>query len=117
MTQLPEEFGGGGGPRSPITNAIVLEERAWGDATLAIAAFAPAAFAFSIAVLDTQFWLATHVVCITLGYAATFVAGAIAVIYVLAGALTRLIDARTRKDLVRMIYGIICFAMFHNIAD
>ena len=27
------------------------------------------------AVLDTQFWLATHVVCITLGYAATFVAG------------------------------------------
>ncbi|MFY9253455.1 MAG: cytochrome c biogenesis protein CcsA [Fuerstiella sp.] len=27
------------------------------------------------AVLDTQFWLATHVVCITLGYAATFAAG------------------------------------------
>jgi ABC-type transport system involved in cytochrome c biogenesis permease subunit len=71
-------------------------------------------FAVLIAVLDTQFWLATHVVCITLGYAATFVAGAIAVFYVLAGALTRLIDARTRKDLVRMIYGIICFAMFFS---
>ena len=28
------------------------------------------------AVLDTQFWLATHVVCITLGYATTFLAGA-----------------------------------------
>jgi ABC-type transport system involved in cytochrome c biogenesis permease subunit len=27
------------------------------------------------AVLDTTFWLATHVVCITLGYAATFAAG------------------------------------------
>jgi ABC-type transport system involved in cytochrome c biogenesis permease subunit len=27
------------------------------------------------AVLDTNFWLATHVVCITIGYATTFVAG------------------------------------------
>ena len=27
------------------------------------------------AVLDTNFWLATHVTCVTLGYAATFVAG------------------------------------------
>ena len=27
------------------------------------------------AVLDTQFWLATHVTCVTLGYATTFVAG------------------------------------------
>ncbi|MCH7709227.1 MAG: acyl-CoA dehydrogenase family protein [Myxococcales bacterium] len=47
-TQLPEEFGGGGELRSPITNAIMLEELAWGDATLAVAAFAPAAFAFAI---------------------------------------------------------------------
>lgn len=29
------------------------------------------------AVLDTQFWLSTHVVCITLGYATTFFAGAL----------------------------------------
>lgn len=34
------------------------------------------------AVLDTQFWLATHVVCITLGYAATFVAGMMGLVYV-----------------------------------
>ena len=27
------------------------------------------------AVLDTNFWLATHVTCVTLGYTATFVAG------------------------------------------
>ncbi|MDH3584881.1 MAG: cytochrome c biogenesis protein CcsA [Phycisphaerae bacterium] len=37
------------------------------------------------AVLDTQFWLATHVVAITLGYTAAFVAGAIGVMYVLKG--------------------------------
>ena len=34
------------------------------------------------AVLDTQFWLSTHVVCITLGYAATFVAGILGLIYI-----------------------------------
>ncbi len=33
------------------------------------------------AVLDTTFWLATHVVCITLGYAATFVAGFLGLLY------------------------------------
>jgi alkylation response protein AidB-like acyl-CoA dehydrogenase len=48
-TQLPEAFGGGGEPRSPITNAIVAEELAWGDATLAISMLAPAAFAFAVA--------------------------------------------------------------------
>lgn len=48
-TQLPEQFGGGGEDRSPLTNAILLEELAWGDAALAIAALAPAAFAFAVA--------------------------------------------------------------------
>jgi alkylation response protein AidB-like acyl-CoA dehydrogenase len=48
-TQLPESVGGGGEPRSPVTNAIVLEELGWGDASLALAAVAPAAFAFAIA--------------------------------------------------------------------
>jgi alkylation response protein AidB-like acyl-CoA dehydrogenase len=48
-TQLPDALGGGGEARSPLTNAIVLEELAWGDATLALAAFAPAAFAFAVA--------------------------------------------------------------------
>ena len=33
------------------------------------------------AVLDTQFWLATHVVCVTLGYATTFVAGRLGIVY------------------------------------
>jgi ABC-type transport system involved in cytochrome c biogenesis permease subunit len=37
------------------------------------------------AVLDTQFWLATHVVCITLGYAATYVAGLFGLMYILRG--------------------------------
>src|SRR5262249_10814296 len=34
------------------------------------------------AVLDTNFWLATHVTCVTLGYTATFVAGFLAMVFV-----------------------------------
>ncbi|MBN9121675.1 MAG: cytochrome c biogenesis protein CcsA [Planctomycetes bacterium] len=36
-----------------------------------------------VAVLDTNFWLATHVTTITLGYTATFVAGFLGALYVL----------------------------------
>jgi alkylation response protein AidB-like acyl-CoA dehydrogenase len=48
-TQLPEVFGGYGAARSPVTNAIVLEELASGDAALAIAAAAPSVFGYAIA--------------------------------------------------------------------
>ena len=53
-TQLPAEHGGGGEERSPVTMAILLEELAWGDAALAAAALAPAAFAFAIADAGTE---------------------------------------------------------------
>src|SRR3569623_950715 len=43
------------------------------------------------AVLDTNFWLATHVVVVTLGYASTFVAGFLAVLYVGFGWSSRLL--------------------------
>jgi ABC-type transport system involved in cytochrome c biogenesis permease subunit len=62
------------------------------------------------AVLDTNFWLATHVVAVTVGYASTFVAGFLALIYILRGVFTRTLDEATGKALARMIYGIVCFA-------
>ncbi|HUE36747.1 MAG TPA: cytochrome c biogenesis protein CcsA [Candidatus Acidoferrum sp.] len=62
------------------------------------------------AVLDTNFWLATHVVAVTTGYASTFVAGFLALIYIVRGVFTRTLDAVTAKSLARMIYGIVCFA-------
>jgi ABC-type transport system involved in cytochrome c biogenesis permease subunit len=62
------------------------------------------------AVLDTNFWLATHVVVVTLGYASTFVAGFLALIYILRGMFTKTLDEATGKSLARMIYGIVCFA-------
>jgi ABC-type transport system involved in cytochrome c biogenesis permease subunit len=62
------------------------------------------------AVLDTNFWLATHVVAVTLGYASTFVAGFLAIIYILRGVFTTTLTAETAKSLARMVYGIVCFA-------
>jgi cytochrome c-type biogenesis protein CcsB len=46
------------------------------------------------AVLDSNFWLATHVVTVTLGYAAMFLAGMLAVIYILAGLFTPLLGRK-----------------------
>ncbi len=63
-----------------------------------------------VAVLDTNFWLATHVVVVTLGYAATFLAGFLAIVYVLRGVFSRGLNPATAKSLNRMVYGIICFA-------
>ncbi len=68
------------------------------------------------AVLDSNFWLATHVVVVTLGYASTFLAGFLAVIYVMRGVLTRSLDQSTADALTRMVYGIVCFATLFSFA-
>jgi len=47
-TQIPEAYGGYGAPRSPLTNALVLEELGHGCASLALAAMAAAPFAFAV---------------------------------------------------------------------
>ena len=62
------------------------------------------------AVLDSNFWLATHVIVITAGYSATFLAGFLGIIFVFRCVLTRSLDAATADSLSRMVYGIICFA-------
>ncbi len=111
------------------------------------------------AVLDTQFWLATHVVTVTLGYSTTFVAGFFGILYVLRRTGRMLSTAvgygpsaalslaefkqaaagsgpiasgladptiamasgkpapdkdAADKDLARMIYGSLCFALFFS---
>jgi ABC-type transport system involved in cytochrome c biogenesis permease subunit len=62
------------------------------------------------AVLDSNFWLTVHVITVTVGYVGTFLAGFLGLIYVLRGLFTKTLDAATGKALVRMIYGIVCFA-------
>ena len=41
------------------------------------------------AVLDTNLWLSTHVVTVTLGYASTFLAGFLAIVYIVLGIFTK----------------------------
>jgi ABC-type transport system involved in cytochrome c biogenesis permease subunit len=75
------------------------------------------------AVLDTAFWLATHVVCITLGYAATFLAGFLGVGYCgvalaerLSGSYEKAAARGVLKSQVgRMVYGVLCFALFFSL--
>ncbi len=62
------------------------------------------------AVLDSNFWLATHVVVVTAGYSATYLAGFLAIIYIVRGVFTRSLDRTTADALTRMVYGIVCFA-------
>ena len=66
------------------------------------------------AVLDTQFWLATHVVCITLGYSTTILAGMMGIVYVVMALWLDELDAEGRKQLIRMTYGTLCFATFFS---
>jgi ABC-type transport system involved in cytochrome c biogenesis permease subunit len=47
---------------------------------------------------------------VTTGYAATFLAGFLALIYVARGVFTRSLDAATAATLERMVYGVVCFA-------
>lgn len=67
------------------------------------------------AVLDSNFWLATHVIIITIGYSATFLSGFLAVIYLFRGIFTKSLDKETAKSLERMVYGIVCFAALFSL--
>jgi ABC-type transport system involved in cytochrome c biogenesis permease subunit len=69
-----------------------------------------------IAVLDTNFWLATHVTTITIGYAAGLLSGGLAHVFVL-GKLFRLRrgDSAFYRELTRMVYGSLCFALVFSV--
>jgi ABC-type transport system involved in cytochrome c biogenesis permease subunit len=70
-------------------------------------------FKVLVAVLDTQFWLATHVTCITLGYSATFVAGILGLMHVIKN-LFSTTDDSGNKEMIRMIYGTVSFGIFFS---
>jgi len=67
------------------------------------------------AVLDSNFWLSTHVLTIVIGYGSTFLAGFLAIIYIIRGALTKSLTKDTADSLTRMVYGIVCFATLFSL--
>ncbi len=66
------------------------------------------------AVLDTQLWLATHVTCVTMGYAATFMAGLLGLSYIACGVVPVRHSLALEKVLARMTYGTLCFAIYFS---
>jgi ABC-type transport system involved in cytochrome c biogenesis permease subunit len=83
------------------------------------------------AVLDSNFWLATHVVTVTIGYSTTFLAGFLGIAYVIhyllfqvttspnsSGKLSTLLSSsrkQVEKTLGSMIFGITCFSLFFSL--
>jgi ABC-type transport system involved in cytochrome c biogenesis permease subunit len=64
------------------------------------------------AVLDTNFWLATHVVIVTIGYVASLLAGALGLIYLCLGMCTPILrDREVNRLFNAVIYGVVCFGM------
>ncbi len=63
-----------------------------------------------VAVLDTNFWLASHVTTVTLGYAATYVAGLLGVAYIAWGLFFTTLSKEKHTAVGNMIYGVTCFA-------
>ena len=66
------------------------------------------------AVLDSNFWLSTHVILITIGYASLFFAGTLGIFYLLGGITTTLLNKRISKSLQKIVYGILCFSMLFS---
>jgi ABC-type transport system involved in cytochrome c biogenesis permease subunit len=108
--------------------AITLEwlyRRGFGTAVAAASGFASLIVAHHLmgdgdtmemmrAVLDSNFWLATHVVTITIGYSGTFLAGALAIGYTFRQHIASRLDPGTTKVLLSMTYGVICFALLFS---
>ena len=80
------------------------------------------------AVLDSNFWLATHVVIITIGYSTTFLGGFLGIAFVIyrvvkfasvaksgIGQKLRSVEKDASKILGSMIFGITCFSLFFSL--
>jgi ABC-type transport system involved in cytochrome c biogenesis permease subunit len=70
------------------------------------------------AVLDSNFWLATHVVIITIGYSTTFLAGFLGIAYVffhIGCFVFNKPESKMKKTLDSMIYGITCFSLLFSL--
>ena len=84
-TDLPRRHWGAGRLSRWLCNLLIAQNLAIGGDTMEMLR----------AVLDTNFWLATHVVVITLGYASTFFAGLLAILFNRAWSVHTVTDAES----------------------
>ena len=67
------------------------------------------------AVLDTRFWLTTHVITITIGYAVNFILGALAIFIVFVRGFSKKITLVQNKKIMSSFYGILAFGLIFSI--
>ncbi len=68
-----------------------------------------------VAVLNSNFWLSTHVVCVTIGYSACLLAGAIGHIWLIRALLPGGSAKPERlKEIAKMVYGTLCFGLLFS---
>jgi ABC-type transport system involved in cytochrome c biogenesis permease subunit len=67
-----------------------------------------------VAVLDTNFWLSTHVTSVTLGYSAGLLAAAIAHLWLITKAIG-FGDRGFHRTIARMAYGVLCFGLLFSV--
>ncbi|MBI4376181.1 MAG: cytochrome c biogenesis protein CcsA [Elusimicrobia bacterium] len=109
--------------------AVLLEHRGrtnFGNVTAGITGFTSLVVAHHLAnqgdtvemmraVLDSNFWLTTHVVTITMGYGGMFLASAFAHAAVLRAPFASWQDS-TSRNLASMTYGTLCFSLLFSFA-
>jgi ABC-type transport system involved in cytochrome c biogenesis permease subunit len=66
------------------------------------------------AVLDSNFWLATHVVTITVGYSSTFLSGFMGALYLVRRAFDKTWNKNAGENLTKMVFGVVCFSAFFS---
>ncbi|MEM7146623.1 MAG: cytochrome c biogenesis protein CcsA [Verrucomicrobiota bacterium] len=68
------------------------------------------------AVLDSNFWLTTHVIAINIGYCGGLLAAGLAHVYLVCRIFGVAKQDRTLyRELTRMVYGVVCFALFFSL--
>ena len=68
-----------------------------------------------VAVLNSNFWLSTHVVCVTIGYSACLLAGAIGHVWLIRALIPGDAEKPERlKEIAKMVYGTLCFGLLFS---
>jgi ABC-type transport system involved in cytochrome c biogenesis permease subunit len=76
-----------------------------------------------VAVLNSNFWLSTHVVCVTIGYSACLLAGAIGHFWLIRALWPAAVrpgetgdggKAERLKEISKMVYGTLCFGLLFS---
>jgi len=66
-----------------------------------------------VAVLDSNFWLSTHVVCITIGYAGCVAAGIAGHVYLIQG-LFKPSESPALRSTMKAVYGLLAFGLIFS---